>query len=104
MAGSPITDRMDERNTVSTIEKALTELREKYERQDWLLDEVKIDELDEELEQLQALAEELPSFLHGRLEGVAGGAKSQYRTLITSMWTTTICAGLISLVLVRVSW
>ncbi len=99
--GSPITDNQNEWQTVHKIEAALAQVHRADSDQDWALDEVKIGLLDAELEHLQTLSAELPSYLRRRLGGVAHGARAQYRTLIFSLWTTTICAGLIFFILVR---
>ena len=48
--------------------------------------------LNPELEQLQTLAAELPSYLHRRLGVLAGEVRTQYRSLIAFLWVTTLSA------------
>jgi signal transduction histidine kinase len=93
--GAPISDNEEEWETVHKIESAMTRVDEANRDQDWILKEVKVDQLDGELEQLQALVVELPSYLHKRLEGFAAEVRNQYRTQIVGTWVVCISAVLI---------
>lgn len=94
-AGSPITDKEQEWRTVHKIEAALARVREANRDGDWILGDVKIEQLKLELEYLQNLSAELPSHLHRRLEGFAFEVRGQYRALIVGTWITSVLAGLI---------
>jgi len=97
-------DNQPERETVRKIEEALCRVHEANRDEDWMLDDVRIGRLDAELENLQALAVELPSHLHEKLVGFSDEVKGQYRALIVGTWVTTLVAGLIFLLFVHLSW
>ncbi len=103
-AESRIADNQSERETVQKIEAALLRVHEANCDGQWMLDELKVGQLDSELENLQALAAELPSHLHTKLSGFAREVRGQYRTLIVGIWITSISAALIFLLFVRVFW
>jgi len=88
--GSPIADTEQEWETVHKIEAALARVHEANHDQDWILNDVKVDLLDGELEHLQRLAADLPSSLHRKLEGSAIEVRNQYRTLIVGTWVVSI--------------
>lgn len=93
--GSPIADNQQERETVHKIEAAIGRVHQSNRDQDWILDDVKVDQLDSELERLESLVAELPSYLHSKLEGFAAEVRSQYRTLIVGTWVVSTTAVLI---------
>jgi len=97
-------DNQPERETVRKIEEALCRVHDANRDEDWMLDDVRIGRLDAELENLQALAVELPSHLHEKLVGFSDEVRGQYRALIVATWVTTVVAGLIFLLFVRLSW
>jgi len=100
--GSRIADNQRERETVHKIEAALLRVAAVNRNEDWVLDDTsKVDQLDEELEHLQALSVELPSHLHEKLRGFRDEVRSQYRTLIVGTWIASAAAGLIFAVFVR---
>ncbi len=86
LAGSPITDTAAERRTLSEIQRAFRRLEGIFQRSDWVLDDVKINQLEAEVEHLENLVGELPSHLHRKLAGFAAEVRGQYRTLIVSTW------------------
>jgi len=100
-AGSPITDKQREWRTVHKIEAALARVHSANQDGDWMLDNVKIDQLEAELENLQVLSGELPSHLHQKLAGFAAEVRGQYRALIVGTWITSLSAGLIFALFVR---
>ena len=73
-----ISDHEREWETVRKIENQLARIRTANRDEDWMLDNVKIDWLDVELEKLQTLAAELPSHLHTKLAGFSDEVRGQY--------------------------
>lgn len=57
--------------------------------------------LNEHLEKLQRLAAELPSHLHRRLGVMAGEVRTQYRAMIGMLWTTTLSAAAMLILLIH---
>ena len=100
-AGSRIADHEHEWATLDKLEKALARVREENQTQNWIVDAVKVDQLDAELENLQTLSAELPSYLYDKLHGFADEVRNQYRTLIVGTWSTSITAGLIFAVFIK---
>jgi len=99
--GSRIADTQREWQTVHKIEAALARVHKANDDESWMLDDVKLFQLDSELEHLQSLSTELPSHLHGKLLGFRDEVRSQYRTLIVGTWIASVSAGLIFVVFVR---
>ena len=81
-----------ERETAQKIAVALARVKEANCDEDWMLDEVKIEELEGELKELQDLSAALPSHLHTKLAGFADEVRGQYRMLINGTWAVTIMA------------
>jgi signal transduction histidine kinase len=99
-----ISDHGREEETVHKIETQLDRIREANRDEDWMLDNVKISWLDVELEKLQSLATELPSYLHTKLAGFSHEVRGQYDALFFSAWTATGSACLIFLLFVQLSY
>jgi two-component system NtrC family sensor kinase len=93
--GSPIADNQQEWDTVRKIEEALARVHEANRDQDWILNDVRVDRLDGELEHLERLVVELPSYLHRKFEGSAAKERAEYRTLIVGTWVVSILGLLI---------
>lgn len=89
---SRIADTQREWQTVHKIEAALKQVHQANHDEDWMLDKVRIGQLDGELEHLQTLCLELPSHLHSKLRGFAAEVRSQYRTLIVGTWIASVSA------------
>ena len=94
-AGSPMADDQHESETVCRIEPALERLRLKTCDSDWVVNDLQLDQLRDELENLQTLTAALPSHLYEKMSGFADEVRSQYRTLIIGMWTASVSAGLV---------
>ncbi len=92
---SLMADNQREWRTVAKIDEALARVHEAEQAGDWMLDDVRIGQLDAELEYLQTLSGELPGHLHEKLEGFADDVRLQYRTLIVGTWVTTVSAALV---------
>ena len=101
---SQIADNQRERVTVGKIEAALLRVHEANRDEHWIADEGHLDQLDAELEHLQTLSGVLPSHLHNKLAGFALEVRGQYRMLIVGTWITSITAGLLFSLFVRLSW
>ena len=99
--GLSIADTQPEWETVHKIEAALGRVRRASRDEDWTLNDLKIDQLDAELENLQKLSVDLPSHLHHKLSGFAAEVRNQYRVLIVGMWVVTVIAGLIFALFMR---
>jgi two-component system NtrC family sensor kinase len=103
-SGLQMSDNEAEWETVKNIEAALARVHEANCKQDWMLDDVRIMLLDEELRELQALTAELPSYLHEKLLGYKAAVTGQYRVLIVGTWITIVSAALFSALFVQLSW
>ncbi len=99
-----ISDHEREEETVHKIESQLERIRTANRNEDWMLDNLKIDWLDVELEQLQVLASELPSHLHKKLAGFSDEVRGKYAALIASEWAAAVSAALIFLLFMRLSY
>jgi two-component system, NtrC family, sensor kinase len=94
-------DDQPERQTVEKIKAALLQVRQANQGQDWMFDDAKVGQLETDLDRLQVLAAELPSHLHAKLRGFAAEVRGQYRTLIVGIWITSVSAGLLFGLFVR---
>jgi two-component system NtrC family sensor kinase len=101
-AGSPMADNRREWRTLERFEAALERIRQQNRVQDWMLDEAMVVRLDAELETLQELCAELPSFLHAKMKGFRDDVRAQYRALIVGTWVTSALAAMVLGVLLRV--
>ena len=89
-------DNSHERKTLKEIEGVLAKIKSQQEnvswQEDWLLDQMRINLLREEVEGLEQLVAELPSHLHSRLEKLSDNVRAQYRTAIILAWVCAILA------------
>lgn len=93
LPGDPrIADNRHEQETVREIERSLERVALLNEDKDWVLNNIQVITLDEELEELQRLTSTLPGFMTQRMHDFAEEARSQYRTWIALCWITTILA------------
>lgn len=99
-----MSDHQREEETIRKIEAQLARIRSTNRDEDWMLDNLKIEWLDVELEKLQELAAELPSHLHAKLAGFSHEVRGQYEVLIFIAWAATVSAGLIFLLFMRLSY
>ncbi|MGA2033531.1 MAG: HAMP domain-containing sensor histidine kinase [Thermoguttaceae bacterium] len=94
-------DNRPEWETVRKIETALEQVRSTNHDQGWMLDDLKVGQLETDLDHLQTLATELPSHLHNVLGGFAAEVRGQYRTLIIGIWIMSTSAALVFALFVR---
>ncbi|MBN1590588.1 MAG: HAMP domain-containing histidine kinase [Pirellulales bacterium] len=100
--GSLSVDNQKERQTVEEIRRILGQIDRANQDEAWMmLDLVKLDDLETQLDRLQELAAELPSDLHKKLEGLHRQRRLQYRTLIVGTWITGTVAALTLALLVK---
>jgi signal transduction histidine kinase len=91
-AGSPLADNQREWRTLEKIELAVAWVRNQSRVQDWVLDDAIVERLDGELEGLQRLSTELPSFLHAKISGLTDDVRAKYRTLLVGTCITSVLA------------
>jgi two-component system, NtrC family, sensor kinase len=103
-ADASISSHEREEETVRQIEGQLKLIRSKYSDEDWILDNISPDWLDVELETLQGMASDLPSYLHTKLAGFSNEVRGKYAALIASEWTAAVSAVLIFLLFMRLSY
>ena len=78
MPGDPrIADNRDEQETVLEIERSLERVARLNEDKDWVLNNIQVITLDEELDDLQRLTSTLPGFMTRRMHVFAEEARSQ---------------------------
>ncbi len=90
VAETYIDDNRKERDTVLQIEESLERIAGLNRNEDWMLDNLKLVDLDAELENLHQLANALPSYLQARMHNFAGEVRGRYRTWIILTWVSTI--------------
>ncbi len=95
---SRINESDAEWETIFKIDAALVRVAESTKLADWITYPARLEATHTELERLQSLSFELPSFLHRRLHDFAGDVRTQYRALIILTWITTVL-GMVLLVL-----
>lgn len=96
-----ISDSRREWQTVERIERVLGNIRSLKGDATWLFDQGKAGRLEREVEQLEELALQLPSFLHENIRQFTDDARVQYRTLIVLSWITSVTVGLMVLLLIN---
>jgi signal transduction histidine kinase len=92
---SRINDSSLEWQTVHKIEKSLEHISDAALDGEWLSYDPKLDALFVELDRLQALTWELPSYLHHRMHDFSDEVRIQYRALIILTWVTTFLAAVL---------
>lgn len=97
-ASQEISDFTQEAQTVEKIERSLARIDELNADEDWMLDQINVDQLNDELRQLHALTVELPTHLQGRMESLATEVRGKYRGWI-ALSAVTSAASLSILVL-----
>jgi signal transduction histidine kinase len=85
-----IGENRQEQETVREIERLLTRIDALNAEEDWVLNELRVDLLEEELDRLNHLSAELPDHLQRRMHAFAGQVRGQYRTWIVLTWLASI--------------
>jgi len=85
-------DSQRERATVYKIEELIGRIQGINEDRYWMWDDIHVARVNEELQELQQLSAELPSFLHARMRNFTHEVRLRYRTLIYITWLTTLVA------------
>jgi len=88
-------DNRHEWQTVHKMERTLQLVEQLNHDEDWMLDDIKISMMIDELDILQQSSAELPSFLHDRISQFASGVRTQYRTWIVLTWCTSLAAAIL---------
>lgn len=99
--GSGIADIRDEWETARKIQRMLERIETVHGTGGWVLDEVDLDLLRNDVEELRTLADSLPRFLQARMQDLHGNVRGQYHTLIALTWTTSVLATLLLFLLVK---
>jgi len=81
-----------EQETVSKITRSMRRIKNLNQAEDWVLDDIKVAMLTDEVDTLHHLASELPSYLQQRMETFADDVRMQYRTWIVLTWITSLGA------------
>jgi len=87
-----ISENTHELYAVATIDDSLRRIQTIESDVDWMLDPVAGEALDDEIENMQNLSKELPTFLEQRMDAFAGDVRGRYRTWIVLTWVTSVAA------------
>ena len=96
-----IGDNRRERETAAEISVALDRISQLNRDEAWMLDDVKVVALDEELEKVHQMTQLLPSYLRKEMENLALDVRSQYHAWIAQTWIITLLAVAMLIVLAR---
>jgi len=88
----PDVDPTPERQTVALIRQGLEEVAKLNRDDDWVFNQVHVEDLDQALAELHLLTLKLPQHLHQRLHELAGDVRGEYRTWIVLTWVSSILA------------
>jgi signal transduction histidine kinase len=92
---SRLNDSSPEQETVRKIDESIERIFNASVDGTWPSDDARVDALHHELDRLQKLTWELPSYLHKRMHDFADEVRIQYRTLIFLTWVSTVLAALL---------
>ena len=100
-AAGSIGDNQPEHDAVQRIEDSLQRIHQTSSDENWMYNELKLNELDREVIELQIMAVDLPTHLHSTLKGFAAEVRGQYHALLIGLWITSALAALVFAVFVR---
>lgn len=101
---SRINDSREEWKIVRRIQNALSHIDQATVDPQWLAQRENLDAVYGEIEGLQALARELPRPLQQRFQHFALEVRTRYRAMIALTWVTSIAAGVLFALLVKLSY
>ena len=101
LGGSGIADNRRERETIARIDEILSRIDRINLDQDWMLKQVQSGRLDDQLKLLQRQADELPGYLHRRLQGERDAVRGRYRAMHVLVWAATGGALLIFVIYIQ---
>ena len=101
---SHLNDSSEERETLPKIESCFRRLVSAAEDDEWMASNENTLRVRAQLDRLQELSWELPGYLHERMHNFAGEVRSQYRALIFITLVTTISAGLLLVLFIRLCY
>ena len=99
--GSSMSDNQPELGVVRKIEVALRQIHRVEKDREWIFDDDKVQRMGDDLDDLKALAADLPKHLHEKLAGFAAEVRGQYRTLIVGTWITSVTVAAVFALFVR---
>ncbi len=85
----PIGNSRQEQATVARLRETLAAIADLTADSKWTKDPKTVAAVNNQLEIVQLLTADLPSFLHHRIHDLAGEVKTRYRTLIILTWLTS---------------
>ena len=100
-AAGSIGDNQPERDAVRRIEDSLQGIHQTSSDENWMYNDLKLNELDREVIDLQIMAVDLPTHLHSTLKGFAAEVRGQYHALLIGLWITSALAALVFAIFVR---
>ena len=98
---SRINENQEEQETIRKIDDSLARIVDATSGATWIGRPTVLETVHAELEQMQSLSWELPSFLHKRIHDFHGEVRTQYHALIILSWITTISAALLLGIFIR---
>ena len=100
-AAGSIGDNQPERDAVRRIEDSLQGIHQTSSDENWMYNDLRLNELDREVIDLQIMAVDLPRHLHSTLMGFAAEVRGQYHALLIGLWITSALAVLVFAIFVR---
>ncbi len=94
-------DRLPEWLTVQEIQRDLLQVKKLNEDEDWIFNQLLVEDLDEALDHLHTLTLKLPEHLEHRMRQLAGEVRGEYHVLIGMAWISSSLAVVILVVLVQ---
>ncbi len=99
LSGHAIGEFTQEHQTVRKIHASTQRIEKLNRDEDWMLDQINTDQLQDELQHLHTLTNELPTHLQGRMESLASEVRIKYRTWIVLAWVTSAVSFLMLILL-----
>ena len=97
-------NRQPEWQTIGEIERALEKIKKLNDDNDWVFNEVKVEDLDTALADLHTVASNLPFHLQQRMHQFVNEVRGQYRTWIGLAWLSSSLAAVMILILLQFLW